>query len=53
MQVKFKQSTRKGEKIELFHKALKQNTEMAESPAHTVCTQSNHLFIDIYSVFRL
>jgi IS4 transposase len=40
-------------KVELFHKTLKQNVAMAKSPAHTVCTQSNHLFIAIYSVFRL
>ena len=40
-------------KVEVFHKTLKSNAAMAKSPAHTVRTQSNHLFLSIYSVFRL
>lgn len=40
-------------KVEVFHKTLKSNASMAKSPAHTVRTQSNHLFLSIYSVFRL
>ncbi len=39
-------------KAEEFHKPLKSNAAMAKSPAHTVRTQSNHLFLSIYSVFR-
>ena len=40
-------------KVEVFHKTLKSNAAMAKSPSHTVLTQSNHLFISIYSAFRL
>ena len=40
-------------KVEVFHKTLKSNAAMARSPAHTVKTQSNHLFLSIYSAFRL
>ena len=40
-------------KVEVFHKTLKSNAAMAKSPSHTVLTQSNHLFMSIYSVFRL
>ena len=40
-------------KVETFHKTLKSNASMAKSPAHTVRTQSNHIFLSIYSAFRL
>ena len=40
-------------KVEVFHKTLKSNAAMAKSPAHTVRTQSNHIFLSIYSAFRL
>jgi hypothetical protein len=40
-------------KVEEFHKTLKSDAAMAESPAHTVRTQSSHLFLSICSVFRL
>lgn len=40
-------------KVEVFHKTLKSNAAMAKSPSHTVRTQSNHLFMSIYSAFRL
>lgn len=40
-------------KVEVFHKTLKSNTAMAKSPAHTIRTQSNHIFLSIYSAFRL
>ena len=40
-------------KVELFHKTLKSHAAMAKSPAHTPKTQSNHLFLSIYSAFRL
>ena len=36
-----------------IHKTLKSNTAMAKSPAHTIRTQSNHIFLSIYSAFRL
>ena len=32
-------------KVEVFHKTLKSNAAMAKSPAHTVRTQSNHIFV--------
>ena len=40
-------------KVEVFHKALKSNTSMAKSPAHTMRTQSNHIFVSIYSTLKL
>ena len=40
-------------KVEVFHNTLKSNASMAKSPSHTVLTQSNHLFMSIYSAFRL
>lgn len=40
-------------KVEVFHKTLKSHAAMAKSPSHTVLTQSNHLFMSIYSAFRL
>ncbi len=43
----------KRRKVEVFHKTLKSNAAMAKSPSHTVLTQSNHLFMSIYSAFRL
>ena len=39
--------------IEVFHKTLKPNASMAKSPAYTVRTQSNPIFLAIYSAFRL
>ena len=39
-------------KVEVCHKTLKSNAA-AKSPAHTVHTQSNHLFLSIYSAFPL
>ena len=40
-------------KVETFHKTLKGNAALAESPAKTVRTQSNHCFMAIYSACRL
>lgn len=40
-------------KVEVFHKTLKSNAAITESPARTVQTQSNHQFLAIYSAFRL
>jgi hypothetical protein len=40
-------------KVEVFHKSIKSNTGMAKSPARTVRTQSNHIFMSIYATVRL
>ena len=39
--------------VEVFHKSLKSNANLAKSPTQTVRTQSNHVFISIYAVFKL
>lgn len=40
-------------KVEVFHKSIKSNTGMAKSPAKTVRTQSNHVFMSLYATARL
>ena len=40
-------------KVEVFHKSIKSNTSMAKSPAKTVKTQSNHIFMSLYATARL
>jgi hypothetical protein len=40
-------------KIEEFHKSIKSNTGYANSPAHTVRTQSNHLFLSMLAFVKL
>ncbi|MCI4406668.1 MAG: transposase [Sulfuricurvum sp.] len=40
-------------KIEEFHKSLKSNAALAKSPTKTIKTQANHVFMAIYSVFKL
>ena len=40
-------------KVEEFHKSLKSNAGMAKSPTRTIRTQSNHVFMAIYAVFKL
>lgn len=40
-------------KVEEFHKSLKSNAALAKSPTKTVRTQSNHVFLAIYAVFKL
>lgn len=40
-------------KVEVFHKSIKSNTSMAKSPAKTVRTQSNHIFMSLYATARL
>ena len=40
-------------KVEVFHKSIKSNTSMAKSPARTVRTQSNHIFMSLYATARL
>lgn len=39
--------------VEVFHKSLKSNAALAKSPAHTIRTQANHLFMAIYATFKL
>lgn len=40
-------------KIEEFHKSIKSNTGYAKSPAHTVRTQTNHLFLSMLAFVKL
>lgn len=40
-------------KVEVFHKNIKSNTALAKSPAKTVRTQSNHIFMSLYAGARL
>lgn len=40
-------------KVEVFHKSLKSNANLAKSPTRTVRTQSNHIFMAIYATFKL
>ena len=40
-------------KIEEFYKSLKHNASFAKSPTKTIKTQSNHIFLSIYSFFKL
>ena len=40
-------------KVEVFHKSIKSNTSLAKSPARTVRTQSNHIFMSLYASARL
>lgn len=40
-------------KVEVFHKNIKSNTSLAKSPAKTVRTQRNHIFMSIYATAKL
>jgi len=40
-------------KVEVFHKNIKSNAALAKSPAKTVRTQSNHIFMSLYAGARL
>ena len=40
-------------KVEVFHKTLKSNANLAKSPTKIVKTQSNHIFMAIYASFKL
>jgi hypothetical protein len=40
-------------KVEVFHKSLKSNANLAKSPTRTLRTQSNHVFMAIYATFKL
>ena len=46
-------SYKKRWQVEVFHKSLKSNANLAKSPTQTVRTQSNHVFMTIYAVFKL
>jgi transposase len=39
--------------VEEYHKSLKQNASIGDSPAHTERTQSNHVFSAIYAYVKL
>jgi hypothetical protein len=40
-------------KVEMFHKSLKSNANLAKSPTRTIRTQSNHVFMSICATFKL
>ena len=40
-------------KVEEYHKSLKQNTALGQSPTRRMRTQSNHFFASIYAYFKL
>lgn len=40
-------------KVEAFHKSLKFNATLAKSPTRSVSTQNNHVFMSIYTLFKL
>ena len=46
-------SYKKRWQVEVFHKNLKSNAGLAKSPTQTLRTQSSHLFMSIYAVFKL
>ena len=46
-------SHKKRWQVEVFHKSLKSNANLAKSPTQTVSIQSNHVFMSIYAVFKL
>jgi hypothetical protein len=39
--------------VEVFHKSLKSNANLAKSPTQTVRTQGNHVFMAIDATFKL
>jgi len=39
--------------VEVFHKSLKSNANLAKSPTRTLRTQSNHVFLSICATFKL
>ena len=46
-------SYKKRWQVEVFHKNLKSNAALAKSPTQTLRTQSSHIFMSIYAVFKL
>ena len=49
----FKTLYKKRWSVEEYHKSLKQNASIGSSPAHTVRTQSNHIYASIYAYVKL
>jgi hypothetical protein len=39
--------------VEVFHKSLKSNANLAKSPTRTLRTQSSHVFLSICATFKL
>jgi IS4 transposase len=39
--------------VEVFHKSLKSNANLAKSPTRALRTQSNHVFLAICAAFKL
>ena len=40
-------------RVEMYHKTMKQNANLAKSPTKRVRTQANHVFMTIYATFKL
>lgn len=40
-------------KVEVYHKTMKQNANLAKSPTKRVRTQANHIFMAVYATFKL
>ncbi len=40
-------------KVEEFYKSLKSNVALAKLPTKTIRTQSNHIFLAVFSFFKL
>ena len=49
----FPSTYKKRWQVEVFHKSLKSNANLAKSPTRTLRTQSNHVFMAIYATFKL
>jgi len=39
--------------VEVFHKSLKSNADLAKSSTQTITTQGNYVFMSIVAVFKL
>ncbi|OQW91971.1 MAG: hypothetical protein BWK78_03070 [Thiotrichaceae bacterium IS1] len=39
--------------LECYHKSLKQNASLEQSPTQTLTTQTNHFFASLYAYLRL
>ncbi|GHU29888.1 hypothetical protein FACS1894152_8210 [Bacilli bacterium] len=49
----FQELYKKRWSIEEYHKSIKQNTSIGSSPAHSLKTQSNHIFLSIFAFVKL
>ncbi|KAA6311141.1 hypothetical protein EZS27_037674 [termite gut metagenome] len=49
----FKTLYKKRWSVEVHHESIKQNTSIGCSPAHTVRTQSNHVFAALFAYVKL